>query len=331
MRIRVESQQAEVAAMETALITLVRPVVQGILLNLKADVVAEAGGYSELKLKMLPRVYRPGDGDYGICFEYAVHQALLNQDERVCERVSDALKQCNVAPSRIDSILFAVEKNRNQSLIDTARDVLTDDSLLLPGPDDSPIKLRRHLDGIADAFHRATARELLPQSIYGVWKGDLFLGSNDLWVATTVKVAPWKLEGAKGLRIGIVPAQHGKDDRISLDERRNLVVCPLPYDGAFVEVFLHAWNIVQQLIAADMTMPREVNLPMPAHRQVAQQLVMRREFAVVEVLDALLPLTQPELLTTQVRAADLQVVDAAGGVKTTEVLAPAPVGLAGNP
>jgi hypothetical protein len=39
---------------------------RGALYALKADVVAEVGGYDKVTLRMLPRLTRPGDGDYGI-------------------------------------------------------------------------------------------------------------------------------------------------------------------------------------------------------------------------------------------------------------------------
>src|SRR5712692_2167957 len=70
-------------------------------------------------------------------------------------------------------------------------------------------------------------------------------------------------------------AKPGKSDRIRKDEHRNLIICPLPYDGAFMQVFYYSWNIVQQFIQSDAKMPREVNLPTPSHRQVAGELVQR--------------------------------------------------------
>ena len=51
--------------------------------------------------------------------------------------------------------------------------------------------------------------------------------------------------------------------------------------------------------------PKEVSLPRQAERQVARYLEDRREFRVVEVIDALKPLAQPELIQTQEQAATL--------------------------
>lgn len=172
---------------------------------------------------------------------------------------------------------------------------------LLTGRRSQPPKLKGYLNQLAAAFRRPSTRLSLPTSINGLWKADLFLGTTDgdRWVGTTVKINPSHLEAANGLRVGIVPSTQGRGDRIKLDERRNLIICPLPYDGAFMEVFYNAWSIVQQFMQADAQVPKEVALPTPSHRQVVRELVSRREFPVLEVIEALAPLAQPELLTTQ--------------------------------
>jgi hypothetical protein len=95
-----------------------------------------------------------------------------------------------------------------------------------------------------------------------------------------------------------VPTRGGADDRIRKDEQKNLVICPLPHDGSFMEVFYLGWGVIQQFIDADAQMPREVALPRQVDRQVARYLVDRREFPVVDVIKALLPLSKPELLRT---------------------------------
>jgi hypothetical protein len=73
-----------------ALTAVVRPILAGTLYALKADVVKEAGGYENVKLKMMTRLYKAGDGDCGICFEYAVHEAISRGDSSVLERMADA-------------------------------------------------------------------------------------------------------------------------------------------------------------------------------------------------------------------------------------------------
>ncbi len=120
-----------------------------------------------------------------------------------------------------------------------------------------------------------------------------------------------------------MPASEGKSDKIYKDEGRDLVICPLPYDGSFVETFYKAWEVVSQFLAADAQVPKEVALSRPPARTVARYLADRREFPVVDVIQALEPLSQPELLVTEPSSAD--VVLAGGQSKTVEtasVLAP---------
>lgn len=308
MDIRAEKQRNPVADEVSALVAVVRPILLGVLFSLKEDVVAELGGREEVKLKLLNRLRRPGDGDCGICFEYAVHDSLRRDNSMVLERVDYALsKLCNLPGSNLESILFAAEKTGSEQLIDTAKELVTSESILMSGTRGRPVKLQRHIDGIAQAFRRPAARDALPYSIKGVWKADLFVGRTDAerWVATTVKINADRLEGAPGLRVGIVPIKQGTKDKPYKDEKRNLVVCPLLHDGNFMEIFYEGWIIVQAFLATDAKMPPEVSLPRPAARYVAKLLVDRREYPVLDVIEALGTFAQPELLETTEQAADL--------------------------
>lgn len=323
--IRKELQRNPVGDEVGALIAVVRPILLGTLLSLKKDVADEVGGYKDLKLKMLPRVRLRGDGDVGICYEYAVHDAVRRGHPAVVERVYDAVsKHCRVPGNKLDSILFAAEKNGVVQLIDTARELITDDSRVLTGGSHQPPKLKNHLRTLSEAFRKQSGRDALPTSINGLWKADLFLGctDRDRWVGTTVKINARQLEAANGLRVGIVPAREGESDRIYKDEARNLIVCPLPYDGSFVETFYHAWHLVLQFFHADAKLPREEFLPTPAHRQVVRELESRREFSVMSVIDALEPLAQPHLLETSIAADKVDMGDEPVQSATETLIAP---------
>lgn len=294
-----ERQQNPVCDLYSAHIAVVRPILSGLLYSLKRQVVDQLEGYEKVPLFMLPRLRREGDGDIGICFEYAVHEALRQRQAGITERIYDALtRYCRVPGAEIESILFAAEKSGSLQLINTANGLLTDESRILTGAQAQPPKLKQYLNNLARAFRSSTYRENLPSTIKGLWKADLFVGcrDSDRWVGATVKINPSMLEGAAGLRLGIVPSTQGRYDGIRIDNRRNLVVCPVPYDSSFMEVFYVSWGIVMQFLAADAAMPRESHLPVPFHRQVANELVMRRNFKVIEVIDALAPIAQPHLL-----------------------------------
>lgn len=298
MKLLIESQANPVGSEVLARISIVRPILTALLAGIKAEVLAECGGPAGMKLFMLPRAYRDGCGDIGFCFEWAIHDAVRQGHPMVMERLTDAARRCKLPGVQLRSILFGVEKSGRTRIIDTANELLTDDSRILTGAQAQPPKLKAYMNMLAAAFNRPETRNALPSSINGLWKADLFFGSTDAdrWLGTTLKINARDLEGARGLRIGIVPATQGSSDKIFLDSSKNLVVCPIPYDGSFMELFFTGWRIVQQFIAADAKVPAPVALPAPADRQVARELEMRREFPIVEVVAALEAQSQRDLL-----------------------------------
>ena len=322
MQIRELRQLNPVADEVLALTAVVRPILNGVLFSLKEEVVADVGGYANVRLRMLSRLRRPGDGDCGICFEYAVHDAMSRGDARVLERIESATRLCNFGGDEPRSILFGVEKSGAQQLIGTALEILTDDSRVLSGVPGQPAKLRRYLNTLAAAFRRTSERAALPYSINGLWKADLFVGfaDTDRWVGTSVKINPRDLEEAAGLRIGIVPVRQGASDRVRKHETKNLVIRPLHHDADFMQTFYEGWRIVQAFLKADGRVPREVELPRPVDREVARILEERREFPVQDVVEAIAMFGQPELLQTDDRQAELFALR--GATETDTIVAP---------
>lgn len=325
MEIREEHQQNPVADKVSALIAVTRPIIAGVLHSIADEMIQAAGSErTHLPLKMLGRLRKEGDGDCGIAFEYAVHDAIRNGEPIATERVSDALKRCKIAQGEPASILFAIEKSGAKQLISTEFELVTDESRVLSGKVGQPIKLNKYLNQLAAAFRRPTTRPNLPQSIRGLWKADLFLGSPepDRWVGTSVKINPGQLEAAPGLRVAIVPSQSGRSDAIRHDEQKNLVVCPMPHDGSFMQVFYEGWRIVQALCEKDFQMPREVDLPRPMDREVARIYVERRDHPVVDVLEATQKFAQPELLYTDRETVDSIAFRGSASPGTSTVVSP---------
>ncbi len=237
MDIREEQQRNPVADEVSALVAVTRPIIAGVLQSISNEMPEAADiDRPELALKLLGRIRKEGDGDTGIAFEYAVHDAVMRGEPMVAERIADALKRCRIEKGDPASILFAIEKHGAKQLISTDLDRITANSRVLSGKQGQPVKLKKHLNQIAAAFRRANTRPNLPQSIRGLWKADLFLGSAepDHWVGTSVKINPDRLEAAPGLRIALVPSAAGRADAIRHDEAKNLIVCPMPYDGSFM-------------------------------------------------------------------------------------------------
>ncbi len=125
--------------------------------------------------------------------------------------------------------------------------------------------------------------------------------------------------------MAIVPSLSGRSDAIRLDEQKNLIVTPMPHDGSFMQVFYEGWRIVQSLCETDFKMPREVDLPQPLHREVARIFVERRNFAVVDVVEATLKFAQPALLETTVSAVSNQSFNSDAAAGTSAIVAPFPL------
>jgi hypothetical protein len=249
---------------------------------------------------MLGRLRKEGDGDCGIAFEYAMHDAVISHEPPVAERVADALSKCGVSGNDPASILFAIEKSGAQELISTEPSLVMENSPVLLSEGRRPVGLREYLIAMGAAFRLPGALLNLAQSIRGLWKTELFLGSTDRdqWVSAGVHMNPSSLRAAKAPRIAIIPNVPGHSDAVKLDEQKNVVTCPVPYDGSFIRIFNEGWRVVQALCASDFEMPSASDIPSPVHREVARIFVERREFPIADVLEAIRMFAQPGLLTS---------------------------------
>lgn len=318
-------QNAPVNSEVEALFSVTIPILKGILYSLKREIVQQVGGYDKINLALLSRLYKEGDGDCGICFEYAVHDAITQNNADVLERIDTALvKFCKIKQGDPTSILFGAEKSGAMQLIDSVTEHLTDDSYLLTGGVGQPIKLKKHIQGVLNAFRKPSEREKLPNSINGLWKADLFVGKTepDRWVGTTVKINPKQLEGARGLRLAIVPEKQGSKDNIYKHETKNLIVCPVPYDESFMEIFYRGWLAIKYFLNSDSKLPKESLLPMGADRFVCKFLEDRRNFPVIDVLEAMDVVKQPCLLTVEEKEAQIKVTNELSDIRLQQIVAP---------
>jgi hypothetical protein len=286
--VRAQVQRALASEEVSALAAVVRPIVTGLLVGLGQEVVEDAGGRGEIKLRTLAYLVRRGSGDVGVCLKYAVDDALRRSDPLVLERVDDALTRlCGLRGSTVVSILLADGKPGSGQHLDAARGLVTAQSRLMSGACGRPVKLHKYL-GLLTGAAGCPAAPVLPYGISGVGKADLLLGrtGSDRWVAAAVKLDGASLERAPGLRVGIVPAAHGEPDMPYVDAGRNLVVCPLSHDGGFMQVFYEGLRVVRLFLAAGARVPAACALERPAQRQVAGMLEQWRDVPVVEALAA---------------------------------------------
>jgi hypothetical protein len=319
MRLLVSSQESEIADPVRSKFAMIVPVIEATLFALNKDRIVRLGGLRDWTLSDLAREYREGSGDAGICFEYAVHQAIATRDPLIWPLASDVLERYCGIRGGSESLLFGPEKDGRIPVIESVENALTDDSQLQVGYRGRPPKLKRHLRTIVRAFRRPDDRPLLPRSMRGIWKADLFVGNHqaDNWVGTTVKITARQLEGATGLRIGVYPKADAKDVPRK-DDRLNLVLLPLPYDGAFMELFYKSFYLVRAFLAADARVPPPVRLPDAEDRFITKELEARRAFPILDVVAVLRDMSQGDLLL----AGDVQDLKPTASISVSEGLEP---------
>jgi hypothetical protein len=297
MRFLLSEQVNEISDPVRSKFAMVVPVIEATLFALNSERIARLGGLAQWTLADLAREYREGSGDAGICFEYAVHDAIARRDRLIWPLASEVLERFCGIPQGSESLLFGPEKDGRIPVIESVENALTDDSQLYVGYRGRPPKLKRHVRTIVRAFRRPDDRTGLPRSMRGVWKADLFLGNHavDNWVGTSVKIKRAALEGAPGLRIGIYPKTHARDDP-RRDEILNLILLPLPYDGEFMELFYKSFYLVRAFLDADARLPAEVRLPDAEDRYICRELESRRMFPISAVVEVLREMSQRDLL-----------------------------------
>ena len=287
---------------EKILYAMVAPILFGLLVGLKSEVVESCGGMDKILLRELARNYRAGDGDCGICFEYAVHSAIRNNNPLVIERIQSALSMCGIEGKNTTSILLGFEKSKVLQINNELLNVLTENSILLSGPHGKKIKIKKYLEEMQKSFRFRNVRNSLPVSLSGVWKADLFIGNTDtdMWVAASVKINHLALRPERGLAIGIVSSRWDQDRPCRI--QNSMIVCPLLYENNFMQFFYSAWRTVSYFIKNDAKIPHEKYLNGIEELQVARYLEQKRDVPVLELVDDdLKRLAHPSLLLAESR------------------------------
>ena len=289
-------QNDEVGEAVRARYTMVASILRAMLFSSQGEMVTALGGPTKITLEQLARIYQEGDGDYGICFEYALHDSIRSRQASIYPTIEEVLHSYCKIKGAPESILFGLEKNGTLNIVETAQDSLTDDARALVGKPGKPPFLKQRIAVLERAFRSVKHRDRLPHSIRGLWQADLFLGSPsaEQWVGTTLKVNRESLKGAPGLRIGVYPSS--KKEGPSRDSDKNLILCPLPYRSDFMVLFSASFQIAKQLMHSNAQMPKPPALVYEDDLAVAEWLSDRRAYPVMAILEALNPLMQPGLL-----------------------------------
>ena len=111
MRFLLSAQSAPVSDPVRSKFAMAVPVIEATLFALNHERIIRLGGLEKWTLADLAREYREGSGDAGICFEYAVHDAIARRDEILWPLASEVLERFCTIPGGSDSLLFGPEKD----------------------------------------------------------------------------------------------------------------------------------------------------------------------------------------------------------------------------
>ncbi len=310
-----------------ALRAVVAQILTSFLGALPQTAVAAIGGRQSLTMGTLPRLALMGGDDLGLSFDYAAHDLLRAPDSPLRGRIADALHLCRLPTTAPASLLFGLERSGAVQAIDPPADVICAQCMTLGGSSGRTRTLLGRLNVLAAAFRRAAPCPTAPHSLRGGWKSELFLGSVNAqrWVGAVVKRHPAQLEAGATLRIGIVPARVGGSDRVRLDDSRNLVICPLPFDAAFLQLFATGWHLLQAFLTPSTLARSGAPWPDAIEREVSALLEERRDVPAADVAEMLGIFGQADLLATRVRPVAQATVR--GRPACAGLLAPVPLGL----
>jgi len=300
VQLQIDFQIGPVADETRSKFAICSAIIKGFLFSLKRERVNRLGGYEKVTLWDIARETRTeSDGDCGVCLEYALHDSIAQRNQQIWPIVSQVLNDHCKIKDGAHSILFGAEKSGYINYINSNAHYINPQTRILHGTPGKPVYLERYMDVITKSVSSAPSREKLPQSIKGLWRADLFVGSpnTNQWVGTTLKINRDALVGDVGLRIGMYPEKR-RGEAVEYNDKLNLIMCPLPYDGHFMESYYKSYNILRAIIHSDCNMPSAVFLPDSGDRYIASELIARKNFPAIDISEALFVMGQPGLINS---------------------------------
>ncbi|MFI7009051.1 hypothetical protein [Streptomyces sp. NPDC050145] len=279
------------------------------------------------QLAKLARLHRD-KGSRGDGFEWAVHEAIVGEESRVTDLVSEALRK--VSPrafadlDRPTSLMFGHERARHLGFTEAVVNNASGDAVLLPDGSGRPFAFG---SWVPIAARGVAAEPDLRERIKKVWKTDIFLSSTEKarFAAATIKSNWHQLEDGKGLRVAIVP--QALDLPAGYQRWKSLHLIALPDPDGFMGLFNDSYEAVAEAI---LTVGRHDRAPYyykPSAKaqKIQAQLEKYGKVKVVDILDALNEAAQQNLISVDRK---LMSVEAPAWLnineKRTPVIAPRP-------
>jgi hypothetical protein len=299
-------QNAPIEEYGRALYAVARSVVRALLDSLSNEDLRDLNTpLDEVRMRQLAKVVRldRDKGMRGDGFEWAVHEAILGKEPKVLEPISQALHKASpcIKDEEPSSLLFGYERAKYLGFLEAVVDEAGTDSYLLPEGRGRPFNFG---PWVAKAARGKAAEADLNERIKQIWKTDLFLSTknNPRYFAATIKSNYSKLEGGKGLRIGIVPEStvSGNHPGVRYNQRLGLWVVTLDDPNGFMGLFSDAYHAVGRAMCTlgKQEPPTYYVKPSAKAQRVHEQLEKFPEAKVFEIEEALDAAAQQALVNT---------------------------------
>ena len=174
LKISLEVQEDEVGEAVRARYSMVASILRAMLYSQQTEIINALGGREKITLEQLARIYQEGSGDFGVCFEYALHDSIRARHKSIYPTIQEVLHSFCKIKGQSESILFGLEKNGTLNVVETAKNSLTQESRVLGGKAGKPPYLRHRVALLDRAFRSVKHRNSLPQSIAGLWNPTCF-------------------------------------------------------------------------------------------------------------------------------------------------------------
>ena len=324
------TQQEPIDELGRALYAVARSIVRALLDQLGQQDLNDLNcAKADVNMRQLAKLARldRDKGMRGDGFEWAVHEALVGGEPRVCELVSDVLSRAtrHMKVEKPTSLLFGQERAKYLGFTDAVIQNAGENAVLLPDGRGHPFDFG---PWVTVAAQGVVAEPKLGDRIKHIWKTDLFLSNQDSrrYVASTIKSNWHQLEGGRGLRVGIVPEAKDLHRGIGWDDKNKLWVAVLPDPDGFMGVFNDAYMAVA---AAICKLGRHDKpywaVPSAKAQRIQAQLEKYEDAKVLEIEDALNEAAQVNLVGVQHQLVSVQAPEWLHmNEQLTKVVAPKP-------
>lgn len=298
------SQKEPVDEYGRALYAIARSILRAFIDSLSDEDLTDLNtDLADVRLRQFAKVVRleRDKGMRGDGFEWAVHEAIVGQEETVINPVHHALRRASqfVKDAAPSSLLYGYERAKFLGFLDAVIDEAGTNAFLLPEGSGRPFSFG---PWVATAAQGQQAEPMLPARIKKIWKTDLFLSTEDdqRYFAATVKSNPGLLEGGRGLRVGIVPEAtiNGNRTGVWYDKSKKLWVVSLADPNGFMGLYNDAYMAVGRAMCAlgKQQQPPYYTKPSAKGQRLQEQLEKYPDARILEVEDALNDAAQQNLV-----------------------------------